>query len=175
MFLIIFTSSPNSSQTHPPSLHIKLVSLLFNPSRSIHTVQICLHVLPSTARGYLSLPATGAYQWLHSQWWDCVANAPLHVGIWAGLAYPGLMHAATTTVSSYVKLPFCVQKIMFACSHQLPLALIPCLTLFCNDCGALGVVLRFKVEHSAVSYPLHNSLIWVTVLNTIYCKQKLLR
>lgn len=36
----------------------------------------------------------------------------------------GILYAAATPRSSYIQLPYCVQKILFPCSHPLPLVLL---------------------------------------------------
>lgn len=59
----------------------------------------------------------------------CCASSPSMFGFGSALASPSLMHIATTTVSSYVQLPCCVQRTLFPWCHPPPLALILFLSL----------------------------------------------
>lgn len=88
-------------------------------------------------------------------------------------AFVSLAYVITVTVSSYVKLPCCIYPLALA--HTL----FPCYLLYSDPWAWWGRGcdrdVSSKAQHSVISCFLHHGHLWVSVLATTYCKQKLLR
>lgn len=110
----------------------------------------------------LPFPAANNCQYLHGL---------LAMGQYAQLLSPFcclvlLVHAFEIPMNSYLQLPCCVQK---KCSLILLLSF--CL-LFRSEVCTFPLGMRIS---SAVFYFLHLDKLWVTVLVSIHCKQRVLR
>lgn len=88
-----------------------------------------------------------------------MSNFPLHSGSWSGLKLHKFHNAVETIVSSYVRLPCFIQKVMFhCCSSTTALSSTvssPFSTMISVSGRVQNVHVPFMAEHSAVSYDLH--------------------
>lgn len=97
-----------------------------------------------------------------------------------GMASSLLSILWTTTVSLYVRLPFCVQKILFLCRH-LPLLLLTLSISFPSVSSGSGrrgcdTDVQFRATHFTLFCFLHiDQLVVSSVLITTYCREKAMR
>lgn len=135
-----------------------------------------MEILPCS----ISLKKTGFYS-LGSHWyllsyrWDLFA-APC----WdlSGLTLRSLLPTITTSVGSCVPLPCCFPEAQFHSSLLLLLTLTDFLLPLPRWCLSLGKTgdtdVPFRTGHPTVFYSLHVDQLWVSVLDTICCKKKLI-
>lgn len=125
---VYFPSPNHSSHTYPticPLLNILLL-FFFNPWSPICAVQTLSCGASFWSIIYLWGPHLYGKLPLQGPIWCLLLVAPqLRVGLVSPpcCAHTGLGHAVTASVSSYLQLPCCVQKMLFPPGHPLPLAL----------------------------------------------------
>lgn len=86
-----------------------------------------------------------------------MSSSTFHAGIWSGLDLHNFVCFVAFTVSSYVQLPCCVQKMMFIVIYHLRLFLYPLfqLSMSLGGRGGLRIYVLYRIEQSAFSYSLY--------------------
>lgn len=108
--------------------------------------------------------------------WDFTSNAISMLGFVLAWVCMYFVHSVINTVNSYMQLclegsflvaipHLCSLHSFFPFSHNNPLSL---------GRRKCSICVLFRAEHSEVSYSLSLGQLWISVLITIYCKQKLL-
>lgn len=109
----------NLLRSNFPSLSTQLcVLFIFNKSKLIYAAQIFLNMWPST--GAWSITAANSSLARGETSCQSILFILRFVLAWA---FTVLVHALTTTMSSQLQMPYCVQKTLGSCVHLPPLGL----------------------------------------------------